>query len=81
MCREKASKVAPLCLTGRFLWAGLGVKTAELRRFLAFFEAILGNLQSRLRGGAGSLELTILWEIPVNREIYRDFSQFWYPNS
>ena len=31
-------------------------------------------------GGEGSLELTILWEIPVNREIYRDFSQFWSLN-
>src|SRR5437762_13562207 len=46
VCREKASKVAPLCLTGRFLWSGLGVKIAELRPFLAFFEAILGNFSA-----------------------------------
>ena len=39
MSREKASKVAPLCLTGRFLWSGLGVKIAELRRFPASFRS------------------------------------------
>jgi hypothetical protein len=34
------------------------------------------SLQSRLCGGAASLELIILREIPVNREIYREIRKF-----
>ena len=42
-CREKPSKVAPLCLTGRFLWFGLGMKITEFVEFFGIFKSKSGE--------------------------------------
>src|SRR5581483_4481194 len=50
MCREKASKVAPLCLTFSFLWSGFGIKIAELGPFLEIFRRTEGNFSAGQTG-------------------------------
>src|SRR5947209_1589673 len=71
LCREKASKVAQLCLTGRFLWFGLGMKIAELWSFSGSSSQRVGNFSavqtawrrerdSNPRYGFGTVSLEVL---------------------